>query len=145
MIWKLTKQIHRQTSEPPVITWQSVNYKARDKLFHSAIRGFKREKRESFCVFFFNEEKFSQADWFSKGCGLSQLRGRQTQGRWKTKVASGDWLSSTIRCKTTVSQFIPDTPLMLYIKQMTNEQLLNILGTHSVLCGDLNGKEIKKK
>ena len=64
-------KIHGQTSEQPVITWQSVNSKARDELFHSASRGFKREKREIF-FFFFNEEKFSQADWFSKGCGLPQ-------------------------------------------------------------------------
>ena len=63
-------KIHGQTSEQPVITWQSVNSKAREELFHSAIRGFKRVKRESF--FFFNEEKFSQAYWFSKGYGLSQ-------------------------------------------------------------------------
>lgn len=36
-------KIHRQTSQPPIITWQSKNAKARDKSFHLAIRGFKRE------------------------------------------------------------------------------------------------------
>ena len=45
-------KIQGQTSEQPVITWQSVNSKARDELFHSAIRGFKRVKRESFFFFF---------------------------------------------------------------------------------------------
>lgn len=51
-------ETHGQTPQPPIITWKSVNSKATDKLFHSAIRGFKRESG----FFFLNEEKFSQAD-----------------------------------------------------------------------------------
>ena len=37
-----------------------------------------------------------------------------------------------------------DVYSLLYIKQITNENLLYSMG-NSVLCGDLNGKEIQKK
>ena len=133
-------KIHGQTSEQPVITWQSVNSKARDELFHSAIRGFKREKREIFFFFLMKKNLVRQID--SLRAVASPSKG-QTQDCCKTKVQRGEWLSSTIRGKTTASQFIPDTPLMLYIKYLTNENLLRDL--YSVLCGDLNGKEMKKK
>ena len=37
------------------------------------------------------------------------------------------------------------TPLILHIKQITNEKLLYSRGLYSMLCGDLSGKEIQKR
>ena len=92
-------KIHGQTSEQPVITWQSVNSKAREELFHSAIRSFKRVKRESF---FFLMKKNLVRHIDSLRAMASPSKG-QTQGCCKTKVQSGECLSSTVRYKITAS------------------------------------------
>ena len=97
-------KIHGQTSQPPIDTRRSMNSKARDELFHSAIKGFKRES----WFFFLNEEKFKQIDSLT---AMACPRKLQTQGCCRTKVESRELLSSSVRHKTKAS-FYPTAPIL---------------------------------
>ena len=94
----------------------------------------KKEKKKTLYIntFMWNLEK-----WYT----WTYLQGRKTDRHREQPYGQYPDLSSQVRGINWETG--TDIYILLYMKQITNENLL--YSTYSVLCGDLNGKEIQRE